>query len=677
MTSRWYPWLVLVLISLASARLSAFQPTSRPDRPLAIIKVEDSVAELGASWSGSRAQGTFIIQNLGTIPLDITGFSSRDGCELDPKSPRRIPPTSVAKIVLAAIVPFTEGPFERLATLETNDPVTPKVTLTLRGIARPPIEVSPKTAGFGKISAGRHQDMTITLTNHLDEPVKIEMEKIDSDAFAFDLAETRQGEEYQLKVSLKPPYDPGRRDATINLTTDLALQPNIPIRAMAYLSPRIEIIPNKIELGPPNSIAEINRVLMLANNGETPVHVIEAKTDDPSISVEVSDINPGKAYRIAVSMPKGYDPGPKPRIITLHTDDSQQPTVEVAVIGPDVPTSPMAEGGLPVPIEKLIGKPAPPFELTTIEGKSITAASAQSSVLALVFFTSHNFDNTEVIKKCEQLRQLYAPRGLRFVNVAEQGPGPVFTQEQMIDSLKGLGVKGELAIDLGNIVAEKFHLILYPTLVVIGKTGKLDIVQSGNPADFIPSVKARLEALLGPPTLVTPTPTSGPTPEDIRRRPALGMIGLAVPPFSAKTLQGKPVGDQEVQNAPATILNFVASNCGFCRRQLPLVESIREEYEKKGVRFVNIIQTMRKPIESDAAVKTIEASGSKLELVYEPDNKIGALFKVRSFPTLAVVRRDGRIETVIVGAKKNIDALLRNQLDAILAADEKTMRSKP
>lgn len=658
-------------ICLASSPLSAFQPTSRPSRPLAIIKVEQSVAELGACWSGSRVQGAFVVQNLGTIPLDISGFSSRDGCELDPKSPRRIPPTSRADIVLIGVAPFNEGNFEKHATLETNDPITPQVTLTLRGIARPPIEVAPKVAGFGKISAGRPAEMTLTLTNQLDEPVKIEMEKINSDAFAFELVEAKEGEEYRVKVSLKPPYDPGRRQAAINLTTDLAFQPNIPIRAFAYLSPRIEIIPNKIELGPPNAAAETTRALMFANNGETPVHVIEAKADDPAILVEVSDINPGKAYRIVVTLPKGYDPGPKPRIVTLHTDDSQQPTVEVAVIGPAVPTSPLAEGGLPVPIEKLMGKPAPSFELTTVEGKSITATSAAANVLALTFFTSHNFDNTEVVKKSEQLRQLYAPRGVRFVNVAEQGPSVSFTQEQMIDSLKGLGAKGELAIDLGNIVAEKFHLILYPTLVVIGKSGTIDIVQSGNPADFVPSVKARLEALLGPATLITPTPTSGPTAEEIQRRPALGMIGLAMPAFSIQTLDGTPVGDDEIPRVPATVLNFIAPNCGFCRRQLPIVESIRDEYEKKGVRFVNIIQTMRKPFTSEEAVKTIEATGSKLELVYEPENKIGALFKARSFPTLAVVRRDGRIETVIVGAKKNIDAVLRTQLDAILAADEK------
>ncbi len=143
-----------------------------------------------------------------------------------------------------------------------------------------------------------------------------------------------------------------------------------------------------------------------------------------------------------------------------------------------------------------------------------------------------------------------------------------------------------------------------------------------------------------------------------------------MPAFSIKTLDGKPVGDAEIQNAPATVLNFVAANCGSCRRQLPLVESIRAEYEKKGVRFVNISQTMKKKFTSDEVVKAFKSIGNHSELAYDPDNKIGALFKVTSFPTMAVIRRDGRIEHVTVGAKKNIDAILRTQLDAILQADK-------
>lgn len=651
---------------------SASQPTSRPARDQPILKVEQSAVELGAGWSGTTVKAGFIVQNLGPLPLEITAVRTGPGCELDPATPRRIDPKSKIDVKVLAVVPFVDGSYTKLVTLDTNDPVTPTITLKVKGIARPAIEVQPAQAGFGKIDAGQPKELVVTLTNHLDEPVKLELEKIEHKKFDFELVETKPGEEYQVKIRLKPPLDPGRRQETVNLTTGLAIQPNIPIQATAYLSPRIEINPNVIRLGPPNPKAETKKVLLLSNNSDKPIRVIEAKSTDPAIQLNITDIIKGRDYRILVTMPMGYDPGPKPQIITLHTDDPRQPTVEVAVIGPLVPTSPAAGGGIPIPIDQLVGRPAPKFELTTIEGKGVNNLATKGKFLALLFFTSHNFDNSEALKKVEELRRMFEPRGVRFINVAEQGPspGPTFSQEQMVDSLKMIDAKAELCIDLANIVADNFHLMIYPTLVVIGKTGEIEFIQVGNAPDYVASVKARFEALIGPTMkIVKPAAAAGPTPEQIQRRPALGMIGLSVPSFSIQTLDAKPVGDAEMQNAPATVLNFVAPNCGFCRRQLPMVESVRADYEKRGVRFVNISQTMKKKYSNEEAAKTIHTIGNHSELANDPDNKIGDLFRVTSFPTTAVVRRDGRIETVFVGAKKNIDALLRGQLDAILKAD--------
>ncbi|MCH7640438.1 MAG: conjugal transfer protein TraF, partial [Bacteroidetes bacterium] len=52
-----------------------------------------------------------------------------------------------------------------------------------------------------------------------------------------------------------------------------------------------------------------------------------------------------------------------------------------------------------------------------------------------------------------------------------------------------------------------------------------------------------------------------------------------------------------------TVLNFFATNCGFCRRQLPVVEKVRTTYGGKSVRFVNISQSMRGRKFTDDQVK--------------------------------------------------------------------------
>ena len=47
-------------------------------------------------------------------------------------------------------------------------------------------------------------------------------------------------------------------------------------------------------------------------------------------------------------------------------------------------------------------------------------------------------------------------------------------------------------------------------------------------------------------------------------------------------------------------------------------------------------------------------------------NSIGKTFKATSFPTMFVVDKNGKIRHVNIGAKANLDTLLKGQLDALI-----------
>ena len=135
-----------------------------------------------------------------------------------------------------------------------------------------------------------------------------------------------------------------------------------------------------------------------------------------------------------------------------------------------------------------------------------------------------------------------------------------------------------------------------------------------------------------------------------------------------KTLAGKEISNADFAKHPATVLNFVAPNCGYCKKALPNVEKVRKEYESKGVRFVNVAQTMRKKYTTDEVVDVFKKTGSQLEIAHDAANAIGKKFKATTFPTMVVVDRTGKVEAVNIGAKKNLDTLLKGQLDKLLAA---------
>ena len=116
------------------------------------------------------------------------------------------------------------------------------------------------------------------------------------------------------------------------------------------------------------------------------------------------------------------------------------------------------------------------------------------------------------------------------------------------------------------------------------------------------------------------------------------------------------------------VLNFVAPNCGFCKKQVPNLDKVRAEYEAKGIRFVNVVQRMgTKDFEPAEAVDIFKQAGSNLELAKDTGNEIGLLFKATSYPTMVIVGKDGKIEHVNVGAKPDIEQVVKSQLDALIA----------
>ena len=130
-------------------------------------------------------------------------------------------------------------------------------------------------------------------------------------------------------------------------------------------------------------------------------------------------------------------------------------------------------------------------------------------------------------------------------------------------------------------------------------------------------------------------------------------------------MEGKPVSNESLKGT-VTVFDFFAVNCGYCGKQLPRVEKIRQEYESKGVRFIAVSQTMRKPF-SDADIKNkLSSFNFKGELVIDSGNKIGPKFGARGFPTMIVLGKDGKVAAANIGNLGDLETRMKAQLDALL-----------
>lgn len=153
------------------------------------------------------------------------------------------------------------------------------------------------------------------------------------------------------------------------------------------------------------------------------------------------------------------------------------------------------------------------------------------------------------------------------------------------------------------------------------------------------------------------------------QRPALALLDKPAPSFSLVTIDGDEISTKGLTASPATVLNFFAPNCGYCKRQLPLVEKVRAAFEDRGVRFVNVREVMGKPFTEEETDTVLAALGVDLELAVDDGNVLGKKFQVTGFPTLFLVDRRGTVRHVRVGAGANIAEDLSARLEKMLAAE--------
>ena len=162
------------------------------------------------------------------------------------------------------------------------------------------------------------------------------------------------------------------------------------------------------------------------------------------------------------------------------------------------------------------------------------------------------------------------------------------------------------------------------------------------------------------------------------RRPVMDLVGKAAPAFSLATMNGVTISNSEFAKHGATVLNFVAPNCGFCGKQIPTVERIRQQYEASGVRFINVSQQMGQQVftPQEAEAKYVSL-GSKIEVAIDEGNTVGKLFSATAYPTMVVVARNGTVSQVNVGAKADLEDVLKQQLGALVNPPATTQPQQP
>jgi peroxiredoxin/outer membrane lipoprotein-sorting protein len=137
--------------------------------------------------------------------------------------------------------------------------------------------------------------------------------------------------------------------------------------------------------------------------------------------------------------------------------------------------------------------------------------------------------------------------------------------------------------------------------------------------------------------LVESVPIPGQTGSFLLNKPA--------PDVELKTLDGEKVRISELKGKPV-LLDFWASWCGPCRRELPSIVKLHEEFKEKGLVVLGVNDEGKK----DAASYTREAHLT-FPTLDDSGYKAHRAYRVRSIPSVFLIDRDGNVVKFFKGAR--------------------------
>jgi len=134
------------------------------------------------------------------------------------------------------------------------------------------------------------------------------------------------------------------------------------------------------------------------------------------------------------------------------------------------------------------------------------------------------------------------------------------------------------------------------------------------------------------------------------RAPSVEIGQLDGGTFSVEALRGKPV-----------ILSFWASWCGPCRREMPELETLYQEYKSTGLVVVGVNVDR----EIDPVRKFLSTTPVNFPIALDSDSELLGLYQVASMPTSFMIDKRGVVVHKKVGFRDEDIAEYKQMIDAM------------
>ncbi|MGQ0816236.1 MAG: TlpA family protein disulfide reductase, partial [Gemmatimonadota bacterium] len=146
-------------------------------------------------------------------------------------------------------------------------------------------------------------------------------------------------------------------------------------------------------------------------------------------------------------------------------------------------------------------------------------------------------------------------------------------------------------------------------------------------------------------------------------KPQTGQVGQTVPAYGAPTMAGDSIQLASLRGVPL-LLNVWATWCIPCRKEIPELQALHEQYSGQGLRVIGISVDA-----SDAEADVADFArnfGMTYTILRDPGESVSMLFAIPGVPASFLVDREGVVRWRHLGPFKATDSSFAAVLKTLL-----------
>jgi hypothetical protein len=237
------------------------------------------------------------------------------------------------------------GLVQKNATVFSNDPAQPTVTLEIKAMVKQLVDVQPSPVISLQANPKQAAEGRVTIVNNDKTPLRILGVDSTSNShdFSTKLRTLEEGKRYELLVKLHPQTLAGRISDSLKVRTNNKKVPEVMVSVMATVAGRVQATPQTVDFGQLNLSAmgttpkEANQLIrsIMLRSQEKDFKVLNVKSTISYIKPEmIPPAREGIGYRIKVSLLR--EKAKKGKIdgaIVIATNDKEFSELKIPVKG--------------------------------------------------------------------------------------------------------------------------------------------------------------------------------------------------------------------------------------------------------------------------------------------------------------------------------------------------------